>query len=36
MALENYGRIMQGASDFAMQPYNALQDARRNQRTNTC
>ncbi len=35
MALENYGRIMQGASDFAMQPYNALQDARRNQRTNT-
>jgi hypothetical protein len=35
MALENYGRIMQGAADFAMQPYNALQDARREQRTNT-
>jgi hypothetical protein len=35
MALDNYGRIMQGSADFAMMPYNALQDSRNQQKRNT-
>lgn len=35
MALEPYGRIMAGAAEAAMMPYNTLQDARREQKANT-
>lgn len=34
MPIENYGRVMQGAADFAMMPYNTLQDSRTQQKRN--